>query len=352
MVRKSSILNAGQAKDRTRVEYLGEGGFMELKANQLQTRTLDCTISDNENSIMETQWYFSELFDDRQNLDFYDYKDCLSWCVNILNSSSTAKLMLKEASEKDWQVTLDDLNGGDYCIDVEQKLLILDNNMLDPCSLLKSNYFKNALLVTMVKALRDIWQEKRYGGFDEFYSSEYILLLERVRAADLDVMAVMIAWELRLGTYLEGWKHIIGSDIGDLAMVYSGYLERDHSALFNGRALLATFKQWFRSAQRLDDCDHDVLEYMDDVINSTHISNPFGRKSPSKMNIEVLSCLPDKSAYLQGMGTEILNNPMFSAIDNEINQTHLFHIMHDLETIMVENVPFRDAGLAQKIFPL
>ncbi len=361
MVRKSSTLNAGQVRSKTRVEYFGEGRFMELKSNQLQNKILDCLISEDESCVTQTQWYFTELFDDFIDIDFFEnskdfknnnYKDSLSWCVNILNLSPSARLMLKEASEKDWQVTLEDLHGGDYCIDVEQKLLILDNSALSSQALAKSNYFRNSILVTMVKALRDIWQEKRHGGFDEIYSPEYVLLMERVRSADLDVLAVLVAWELRSEEYPEIWRHIIGSDIGDLAMAYSGYLERDPTSRFNGQALVSMFKQWFRSTIRVDDCDHNTLEYMDEVLNSSIISNPFGKKTPVKMNIEMLSCLPDRSAYLQGLGAEILNNPIFSSVDNEINQTHLFHIMHDLKTVMVQNVPFRDVALARKIFPV
>ncbi len=365
-MRKSSILNAGRAKNSKHIEYLGKGGFMELKSNQLQKKILDYVLSEDEMDmpkeyLVETQWYFAEIcndaldidfFEQEENLDIYDYRASLSWCANILNSSPTARLMLKEVSDKDWQVTLEDLNGGDYCIDVEQKLLILDNNALEASALAKSNYFRNTILITMIKALRDIWQEKRHGGFDEFYSPEHILLMERIRAADLDVIAVLVAWELRAEEYSEGWRHIIGSDIGDLAMSYSGYLERDPTARFNGQALVATFKQWFRSTLRVDDCDRDALEYMDEILGNSNLANPFGRKSPAKMNIEVLSCLPDRSAYLQGLGAEIMHDPMFSSVDNEINQTHLFHIMYDLEAVMVQNVPFRDAALARKIFPV
>jgi len=70
------------------------------------------------------------------------------------------------------------------------------------------------------------------------------------------------------------------------------------------------------------------------------------------MNVEILSCLPDKTAYLQGLGTEVLSDPVYSSVDNVINQTHLFHIMYDLQAVVVEDVAFRDADLARKIFPV
>ena len=332
---------------------------MELSSNNYQKRTIDC-ISIDSLSVTETQWFFaalcldyidSEFLDDEECSDIRDYRDVLRWCTSILGYSPSARLMLKEVCEKDWKVTLEDLRGGDYCVDVEQKLVILDNNALEPEALAGSTYFKHVTLVTMIKALRDIWQEKRHGGFDEIYGPEHILLLERVRAADLDALAILVAWELREEEYPDIWKHVIGSDLGDMAMSFCGYIERDPTAQHNGQALVATFKQWFRDVKRIDGCDHDTLEYMDDVLVAADTLNPFGKKRPTKLNVEILSCLPDKTAYLQGLGGELLNDPVYSAVDNPINQTHLFHIMYDLEAYVIEDVPFRDAELARKIFP-
>ena len=331
---------------------------MELKSNKPRRKTIDCLSLDTL-TVTETQWYFAELCLDCVDIDAFvnddaeieDYRDILSWCASVMACSPSARLLLKEATEKDWKITVEDLNGSDYCVDVEAKLLILDNNALLPCALGRSDYFRNIMLVTMVKALRDIWQEKRHGGFDTLYSPDHILLMERIRAADLDVMAILVAWELRSEEFTDIWRHMLGSDIGDMAMAYSGYIERDPSAQFNGQGLASTYKQWFRCSKRIDSCDHDALEYMDDVLAGYDAVNPFGSKKPSKMNVEILSCLPDKTAYLQGLGAEILSDPVYAAVDNAINQTHLFHIMYDLQAVVVEDVPFRDADLARKIFP-
>ncbi len=366
-MQKLSTLNVGQANHKNsgkkaHVEYLGEGGFMELKSNYTPKKIVNYVSSgDSIAHSASSQWYFAEICEDYLDLESFesapeehiiDYGDVLRWCVNTLESSPSARLMLKEACAQDWTVSLDDLNGGEYCVDVDQKLLIIDHNGLLPTALGASGYFRNATLAMLVKALRDIWQEKRHGGFDEQYSPDNVLLMERVRAADLDVLLVLVAWELRSEEYSDLWRHLIGSEIGDIAMSFSGYLEREPSSAFNGLALRNAFKQWFRDEARINSCDHDALEYMDDVLNSSVLRNPFGRKKPTKMNVEILSCLPDKTAYLQGYGGEILSDPSYAMVNDEINQTHLFHIMYDLEATIVENVPFRDAELARKIFPI
>jgi hypothetical protein len=51
------------------------------------------------------------------------------------------------------------------------------------------------------------------------------------------------------------------------------------------------------------------------------------------------------------MGETIRRDPFFAGLNDPINQTHLFHLIYDTEVTMVNNVPFRDARLARKIFP-
>ena len=70
------------------------------------------------------------------------------------------------------------------------------------------------------------------------------------------------------------------------------------------------------------------------------------------LNIEILSCLPNHLAYLEDAdATDILKNPAYAAIYDSINNSHLAHIIQDLETTQVNGVMFRDSVLASKIFP-
>ena len=280
------------------------------------------------------------------------YYEVLLHCVSTLKKSPSAAMMLREAAQNDWMIELADLGSIDYCLDVSEKLLTLDHNGLSPAALERSGYFSNGLIVTISRALRDIWQEKRHGAFDELYNPERTILLERVRMADCYVLSTLVGWELRSEGHGEVWRHLIGSEDGDIAMSFSNHLEREPLAAFQKSALVSAFRQWFNSEDRLNICDHETLEYLDEILAETEEgSNPFGNTRPSRISVEILSCLPDKTAYLQGMGDEILCDPYYSCLQDPINQTHLFHIMYDLEVTMVNNVPFRDANLAAKIFP-
>lgn len=312
---------------------------MTLGLSELERWTIQELLSGSSSSLNDDQ------------AAFCSYGEVLSRCFTIINESPTARPMVQEALAAKWQIALFDLNGGDYWIDVEEKLILLDSNALTPTALGRSVYFKNMVIVTLIKALRDIWQEKRHGGFDEDYKVEHVMTMERVRAADCDVLSVIVAWELRSGAYPDLWRHLIGSENGDMAMAFSAHLERSAAGHFNGQAAATAFRQWFRCETRVNTCDHNTLEYLDDVLKETREHNPFGKKKPTAMNIEVLSCLPDRTAYLQGFGAEILSDPLYCGMEDPINQSHLFHILYDLEATIVESVPFRDADLARKIFP-
>ena len=303
-------------------------------------------------------WMLDELYCDStafcENADnpmlvLEDRHAILSWATAILSASPTARSMVFEAMDQGWSISLEDLNGPEYHLDVPEKLIVLDNNNLVMSALGRSEYFRNVLLVAFIRALRDVWQEKRHGAFEDF-ESESVLKLERVRAADLDIVAMLVAWELR-GEGINGlWRHMIGSEEGDIAMRFSGTMEREPASVFNGNALKEAFIQWFRSEERINTADHQTLNAMDFAVEEYGI-DAFGKKKVKALNLEILSCLPDKTAYLQGFGREIVMGPLYAGLTDPINQAHFFQIVNDMHVTRVQDVPFRDVDLAYKIFP-
>lgn len=280
------------------------------------------------------------------------YNVFLAQTLNIISLSPVGNALVQEAAETGWHIEFDDLGSEHYLLDIENKTIVLEHHGFKAEGLIRSNYFANMVLTSLVKALRDVWHEKRHGGFDHLFAPEGILMLERVRNADCDIISVFVAWELRSEGYSDLWRHTIGSPLGDLAVGYSYHLERDPASQFNGKALKSAFIHWYQSEERIRACDHQTLEYMDDLLASAEMPNPFGEKVPTHIAIELLSCMPDKTAYLQGFGREILIDPLYSGLSDAVNQAHLMHILHDLEAVIVNNVPFRSAELAARIFPL
>lgn len=313
---------------------------------------LDILYSDfSEDNIADDDFMMLDYDCEEEYTELDSKESVLSWATSILSLSPTARCLVKEASKDGWALSLEDLNGPDFHLDVPEKTITLDRGDRSISSLMRSNYFSSILVISLIRALRDVWQEKRNGAFDEDYTPESILTLERVRAADLDVIAVMVAWELRCEGYNNLWRHILGSEDSDLAMRFSGFLERDPSSTFTNKALAETFTQWFRSEERVSACDHETLDYLDEVLATSEMQNPFGKCSVQKIDIERLSCLPDKTAYLQHDAYCVINDPLYAGMNDEINQSHLMHILYDVNVTLVQGVPFRNFDLAERIFP-
>lgn len=283
---------------------------------------------------------------------FEKNEDVLAWAAAMLADSPTASRLWIEAESAGWQVGITDLKNGGFHLDMMEQVLLLDNYALRPDAFGRSPYFRNALIVALVRALRDIWHEEKSGAFEDEFAPESALMLERVRAADCDTVALLVGWELRGAGYTDIWRHLIGSEEGDMAMIFTRFLERDPTALFDGSALAYAFRQWYADESRVDGTDHDTLEALDDILlEHTGMSRPFGERRLSTHDIERLACLPDGRCYLKGLTDTIMRDPFFAGLHDPVNQTHLFHLMYDMEVVMVNNVPFRDARLARMIFP-
>ena len=282
---------------------------------------------------------------------FETSEDILSWCAALMAESPLASMLWNDAQADGWSVGIADLHSSGFHLDIPERKILLDHFALNPSALGRSVYFRNTLLITFIRALRDIWHERRHAPFENEYAPDDVLMLERVRAADCDAVTVLAVWELRGAGHADIWRHLIGSAEGDMAMVFTKFLERDPSAAFDGSALTYAFRQWYADESRVDGCDHETLEALDDILLAAGERNPFGARQLTIHTLESLATLPDGTCYLSGIGGLILQDPFFAGLRDEINQTHFFQLMYDMEVTMVNNVPFRDRTLARKFFP-
>lgn len=277
--------------------------------------------------------------------------EIIDWAGSMMFHSPVARYLWEDAAVKGWSVGIEPLENKGFYLDVTQKTLLLDSYAMTPRSLGRSMYFRNALLTTFIRALRDVWHEGRAGSFETRYGPEDVLMLERIRAADSDTITILAGWEIRSAGFPDVWRHLLGSEEGDMAVVFTRMIERQPTSLYDGSLMAQTFYQWFEDESRVNGTDHETLEALDNLLHFSGQQNPFGQGRPAAYHIEALSKLPDGRDYLAGMGKAIMEDPFFAGMGDPINQTHLFHLMYDMETYTVNNVPFRDRKLARMIFP-
>ena len=277
--------------------------------------------------------------------------EILSWICAVTAESPTARALLREAQAKGWNIRLEDLGNAGFGIDDDAKCLILDHYGYITGALGKSAHFRNALIVNFIKALRTVSQEARLTTLEETLKPEALLMLERVRAADVETVAILVGWELRGSGHGDVWRYILGSETGDMAMIFTRALEKDPASYYSAALLARTFDQWYGDESRLASCDHTALEAMDLMMTMAEKPFAFGTASFSPSLVESVALLPDGRGYLAGKGTNIVKDPYFVGVDDPINQSHLFHIVYDMQVVMMAGVPFRDSKLARMIFP-
>lgn len=290
------------------------------------------------------------------NLEAYPYAfetdmDVLQWLCGMACESPAARILLKEAQGEGWTIRLEDLSQDGYAVDEEARAVILDHFGFTAGALGRSSYFRNSLFVNFIKALRELWHERSGNSYDKTHRPEAILMLERARAADCETIAILVGWELRGAGYTDLWRSILGSEEGDMAMIFTRAIEKDPAGFYDGSVLTRTFCQWYGDNTRVAAQDHVVLERLDAAIQEAQGTEVFGKSSQLPANVEKLSALPGGRAYLSGMGTNICSDPYFVSMDDPINESHLFQIVYDSKVVLVEGVPFRDRRLARLIFP-
>lgn len=274
----------------------------------------------------------------------HDRSFMLAACFDLLDYSPSAARLKAEAAQDGWTVLLDDTGGADYHLDFAAAKIHLNHHGLSVRALGRSGFFLNGLLFSMLRALREIWQDKRHRGFED-YAPDSVLLLERVRAADQLAVSIMAAWDMLQADRPALWRHILGSADGDLALEFLTQTERAGAEACKRSAAAAALIRWWSSEDRVAACDHATLEKLDEQMN-IYGAQSFGARKADRMAVEVLSCLPDRTAYLQGKGDMILRDPRFSGLNDPINQSHFLQIMRDRQVTYVKNVPFRSPALA------
>ncbi len=290
------------------------------------------------------------------NLEAYPYAfesdlDVMQWICGMVAESPTARILLKEAQGDGWTIRLDDLAHEGYAIDDENRTLLIDHYGFTASALGRSSYFRNALFVSFVKALRQVWHDRQDYGFDKTHRPDAILMLERARAADCETVAILTGWELRASGHSDIWRSILGSEEGDMAMIFTRAIEKDPAGFYDGSVLTRTFCQWYGDDGRVASTDHATLERMDERLEQAQGAQVFAAAPLRAEDIERLSALPQNRAYLNGMGKNICTDPYFSSLNDAINETHLFQVVYESRVVMVEGVPFRDRRLASLIFP-
>lgn len=244
----------------------------------------------------------------------------------------------------DWNVEFDDLNDIGFDLDIENTTLILNSYGLKPHVALRSHYYRPQIQLAMIESLRMIRHVEWLDGTLERYHPSDIIHIGRICVADTHAHKIMTAWDIKCEGDDSLWKHILCSDLSDMALAYVKGLDND---LTIQQSMAIAFNTWFSGQDRVRDCDHDVLNLMDNMLDG---SSHFGHK---KIKSYVLNCLTmmvgDDSSYIDQMHQkDMVLSSYYREIQDPINQAHLSQIVSDMNKTRVGDLVFQDSNLASR----
>lgn len=290
-------------------------------------------------------------------IDCNTHPDLLAgWPVAAtVRASETAEALLLDLDDN-WLLHGADLDGPNgtnvgYTIDPEERIITVDTGGLAFAAILRSSYFQNVLTLRTLAALRAAWQAERADDASDMHRIDVWPLLNRVLAADISVMTLRMAYELRAEQIDQVWRHAMGDDNGDMCADYLRTLNRTPEHDDDMAALGDGFLQWFEKETRVSKCDFETLAGMDADLAANDLTFD-GRGQVGEGALKCLTIDPlTGSSYLGPIASEIASNPAWRGIENPVAEAHFSQIMDEIGSTRVGNVQMRDRKLAERLFP-
>jgi hypothetical protein len=254
-----------------------------------------------------------------------EFVTCIQSLMLILDSSPTGRALLQKAAVTDISVGLDSL------LEPSSNFFYPAQKHFDfgyqPDILQKTEKGQGRYLVSFIGGLRRAWHHLHGNGADISLKPEDFLRQFRCEEADIESITHLIGWELRAAGHSFLWRYLLSGPNGDMAVVFERAVAEDPGAQFDGRALKATFNQWFAEHERVTVCDHLGLEIMDMAILQRGHAGKIGTRAAGQESMQRVGMLPDGKNYLSGC---LFTGGWYGGLKDDLNCMHLKYIERDL----------------------
>ncbi len=128
------------------------------------------------------------------------------------------------------------------------------------------------LACVLMKEMRRAWQADQgclYNPID--FAPDEAILLNRAQQADALMIAVRVAWELKLQNQNVMWNFMIGAPFADVTRTFEIHAQNDFRSLNDGRAGRAAYDKWFED-QRTRIYDKRMIHQM--LLDDTSYADP------------------------------------------------------------------------------
>ncbi len=184
---------------------------------------------------------------------------------------------------------------------------------------------KGDLVGMLSRELRRAWQHHQGALVNPMgFEPDEAVLVNRAQQADVFMMSIKIAWELKLVGEAEAWDFMVGSPMASIMRTFELRAQEDFRSLNNGEASRAAYDKFFEgSCTKMHDkrIIHQMLlddaGYMKAVRKDKRATMELFRK---------LGELPQGSNYLAMRSKHLPTDTCYSSIEDRSNANFLWFI--------------------------
>ncbi len=191
---------------------------------------------------------------------------------------------------------------------------------------LNPHHPKGDLLNFLARELRRAWQHAKGALVNPLsFEPDEAILVNRAQQADVLMMAIKMAWELRLVGENEAWDYLVGSPMADVSRMFEGKASTDFRTLNNGEAARATYDHFFEGP-RTKLHDKRIIHQM--LLDETgYIKSRAARPRVSMDLFQRLGQLPNGRNYLSmGNQQRLPTDPVYATVEDRANANFLWFI--------------------------
>jgi hypothetical protein len=109
---------------------------------------------------------------------------------------------------------------------------------------------RGELVNLMIRELRRFWQHAEGALVNPLnYEPDEAILVNRALQADVLMVTIRTAWELRLAGHEESWGALTGSPVSDMSRTFEVRAQADFRTLNNGEAARAVYDKFFEDSR-------------------------------------------------------------------------------------------------------
>lgn len=184
---------------------------------------------------------------------------------------------------------------------------------------------KGDLLNLLVRELRRAWQHGHGALVNplEFEPDEAILV-NRAQHADIFMISVRVAWELKLSGESDAWNSLTGSPMADVSRTFEIKAQADFRSLNNGEASRAAYDKVFEDS-RTKMLDKRVIHQM--LLDESGYMK--AKKQRPRVSMELfrkLGEMPEGRNYLCMSGSRQPNDLAYATVEDRSNANFLWFI--------------------------